>query len=497
MDAWAALADTLPEDWPPLCKHLKARCRALPWTTAQQRALERLREDLAARCGEDTRLAVRSSSPEEDLETASFAGGYETRLGVPLDGLEDALRDCAASSLDVRVLLYKMEHGFDDLAPRLAVVVQEQIDSTVAGVAFSLNPVTNDYDEAVIDANWGLGTSVVDGRVSPDHFVVNTVERSVVGATTGEKAVSVRLDAESGIREQEESRAADRTLSDAQLFELTDELCRIEALYKRPVDVEWAYVGDQLHVLQARPITTYVPLPTRPPWARLRMRTVLPRFLRRVARTIASTLWILLAPDRAWTAYREKVDAFETWVSEEIDFSRPLDAFRRRYLAPSARHFFQVTGPAFGAALFARRKERTRFLKRLESQVPSFPPVIDSRGRILRPPSQETDDGFRGMPVSPGVATGPAKVLHAVDEKPIKTGDVLVATTTDPGWTPLFVNAAAIVLEVGGALQHGAVVAREFGKPCVVGLDRATTLLKDGQQAEVDGTKGTVRLEGG
>ncbi|MEF8866140.1 MAG: PEP-utilizing enzyme [Salinibacter sp.] len=101
------------------------------------------------------------------------------------------------------------------------------------------------------------------------------------------------------------------------------------------------------------------------------------------------------------------------------------------------------------------------------------------------------------MPVSPGVATGPAKVLHAVDEKPIKTGDVLVATTTDPGWTPLFVNAAAIVLEVGGALQHGAVVAREFGKPCVVGLDRATTLLKDGQQAEVDGTKGTVRLEGG
>jgi hypothetical protein len=81
------------------------------------------------------------------------------------------------------------EHGFDDLTPCLAVVVQEQIDSDVAGTAFSLNPVTNDYDEAVIDANWGLGTSVVDGRVSPDHFVVNTVERSVVEATTEEKAV--------------------------------------------------------------------------------------------------------------------------------------------------------------------------------------------------------------------------------------------------------------------------------------------------------------------
>ncbi len=825
-NAWTALTDTPPENWPPLCEDLTARCRALPLTTAQERALERLREDLAARCGEEARFAVRSSSPEEDLESASFAGGYETRLGVPLDSLEEALRHCAASSLDVCVLVYKTEHGFDDLAPRLAVVVQEQIDSDVAGVAFSLNPVTNDYDEAVIDANWGLGPSVVDGRVSPDHFVVNTVERSVVEATTGEKTVSVRLDAGSGIREQEEPRAEARTLSDAQLLELTDELCHIETLYEHPVDIEWAYAGDQLHVLQARPITTHVPLPpelitapgeqrllyadtgmakgatinapisplgldwlktfmtgisewvfgsvelsldrdekpilfaggrayqnlsalltlvsperlakgfeesdsriaeilstvdadryclpTRPPWARLRMVTVLPRFLWRVTRMVASMLWAFLAPDRAWTAYRRKIDAFETGVSENIDFSLPLDAFRRRYLAPTARHFFQVTGPAFGAgfsalqmvdsvvgpsdesqalaaplkrglpgnvvvemgialhrlaqhldpadvedlsrlaerierrevpdaflrdwdrfldrwgcrgpdemdlatpryaddptialrqmatmapgeadfnpraaherlreerheayetlmnrlggirrALLRRlnrvierfagtrdtlkhelllvfhavrkrvlmegrrlvdegrldapedvfgltfddlsaaaedpsldlrdlRAERTRFLKRLEEHVTSFPPVIDSRGRILRPPSRETDDGFRGMPVSPGVATGPVKVLHAVDEKPIETGHVLVATTTDPGWTPLFVNAAAIVLEVGGALQHGAVVAREFGKPCVVGLDRATTLLKDGQQVEVDGTKGTVRLQ--
>ncbi len=288
--------------------------------------------------------------------------------------------------------------------------MKEQIESDVAGVVFSLNPVTNDYDEAVIDANWGLGPSVVDGRVTPDHLVVNMVERSVVEATTGEKTVSVRLDAESGIREQEDPRAEDRTLSDAQLFELTDELYHVERLYEQPVDIEWAYAGDQLHVLQARPITTHVPLPpelitapgeqrllyadtgmakgaainapispmgldwlktfmagisewlfgsvelsldrdeqpvlfaggrvyqnlsamltlasperlsegfegsdsriseilstvdaeqyrlpTRPPWARLRMVTVLPRFLWRVTRMIASMLWGLLAPGR-------------------------------------------------------------------------------------------------------------------------------------------------------------------------------------------------------
>jgi pyruvate,water dikinase len=76
----------------------------------------------------------------------------------------------------------------------------------------------------------------------------------------------------------------------------------------------------------------------------------------------------------------------------------------------------------------------------------------------------------------------------------VEKGDILVAYTTDPGWTPLFVNAAAIVLEVGGVLQHGAVVAREYGKPCVVGIDRVVSSLADGDTVEVDGTAGTVRV---
>jgi pyruvate,water dikinase len=88
---------------------------------------------------------------------------------------------------------------------------------------------------------------------------------------------------------------------------------------------------------------------------------------------------------------------------------------------------------------------------------------------------------------------GPVKVLARPDEKPVLAGDVLVARATDPGWTPLFVNASAIVLEVGGLMQHGALVAREYGKPCVVGVDRATEL-KDGTMVEVDGDAGVVRL---
>ena len=71
---------------------------------------------------------------------------------------------------------------------------------------------------------------------------------------------------------------------------------------------------------------------------------------------------------------------------------------------------------------------------------------------------------------------------------------MLVAYTTDPGWTPLFVNAAAVVLEVGGTLQHGAVIAREYGKPCVVGFDQMVSQFRDGQTVEVDGTAGVIRL---
>jgi pyruvate,water dikinase len=89
---------------------------------------------------------------------------------------------------------------------------------------------------------------------------------------------------------------------------------------------------------------------------------------------------------------------------------------------------------------------------------------------------------------------GSVKVLHRADEKPLLPGEILVTRATDPGWTPLFIHAGGIVLEIGGALQHGAVVAREYGIPCVSGLAGATDVLKDGQLVEVDGSNGTVRI---
>ena len=199
---WTALSEATPDKWAILCHELKGLCPTLPLTTTQRQALAELRKNLRA-LGDDALFAVRSSSPEEDLASASFAGGYETRLGVRLESLDDAVRLCFASSLDERVLVYKAEQDFDVLCPRIAVVVQQQIDSEVSGVGFSLNPLTNDYDEAVIEANWGLGESVVAGLASPDHFVVDKVSAKLIEKKLGAKQVSIWLARAGGTVERE------------------------------------------------------------------------------------------------------------------------------------------------------------------------------------------------------------------------------------------------------------------------------------------------------
>ena len=127
-------------------------------------------------------------------------------------------------------------------------------------------------------------------------------------------------------------------------------------------------------------------------------------------------------------------------------------------------------------------------------RVKDWPRVIDSRGRIPRPPLSNTQDGLVGDAIAPGTVRGRAKVLHAPYEKPLEEGEILVTRASDPGWTPIFINAAGVVLEVGGPLQHGAIIAREYGLPCVSGLDGVTDLIKDGQWIEVDGSNGVVRI---
>ena len=126
--------------------------------------------------------------------------------------------------------------------------------------------------------------------------------------------------------------------------------------------------------------------------------------------------------------------------------------------------------------------------------VKDWPLLIDSRGRIIRGKREDVEGGLGGDPISPGVATGRARVLHSPDGEPLVRGEILVTKAAEPSWTPIFINASAVVLEVGGPTQHGAIIAREYGIPCVSGVEEATKLIKDGQLIEVDGASGIVRI---
>ena len=147
-----------------------------------------------------------------------------------------------------------------------------------------------------------------------------------------------------------------------------------------------------------------------------------------------------------------------------------------------------------GLELRSLADENSAYYARFNRQL-NPPSLIDSRGFIPTLPRRPASENeLVGTPVSPGTVIGPVKLLKRADEKPVMPGDILVTRATDPGWTTLFLNAAGVLLETGGTLQHGASVARESCKPCIVGLDQITSRLEDGQMVELDGSSGIVTV---
>ena len=763
--------------------------------------------------------AVRSSALDEDGAEASFAGQYQTELGVKAEDVEAAIRRCFAASLAARITEYRRKSGLGSDHGHLAVIIQRQLASDIAGVGFSINPLNNDFDEALINASWGLGAAVVDGKVTPDHYLVSKPDRRLIERRLGDKQIRLALSDKGGVEEQPAPDASGWSLDDQQIDQLTAALVQIESLYQQPVDIEWAYVDGQLYLLQARPITTYLPLPPallspagdqrrlymdaslakgmtsnqpysplgsdqverafcamietwmgplppmrsadqlvcfaggrmymnvsdllwlvsskrlaksseatdklsaeilehvdsqryrtplRPVWLNGSLFWRLPRALwrlrglffclaqglfaprslqhkyQRVVESLCADLTALRSDNRPLHSLQAAVSQrmigefpvlmgsmlfgmisphlalgklrpgealaldqlsrgsqgnvivemnlalqrlaalldsehfknlsalagmlaqrqlpapfLEQWDgflarygwrgADEMDVATPryldqpmialkqmaalksrtssdlqsalaehgaarqqaqaqLEAGRgriRRFLLRKilqwnalfsgardtpkhvnvlANYVIRARALRIGAEctargrldsaeqvfdlnfddvqqaavdptldLHARREQRLSFLRRLRARARQFPPVIDSRGRILRaPPKPSTPGVLAAMPVSAGIARGPVKRMRHASDGEIQPGDILLAYTTDPGWTPLFVNAGAIVLEVGGVLQHGAVIAREFGKPCVVGIADLLGQFADGEWVEVDGAMGTV-----
>jgi phosphoenolpyruvate synthase/pyruvate phosphate dikinase len=818
---WQAFVQASDDERVSVSKDVKDFCQALVFSVEQKKTLTEIYDYLQSEG--IILMAVRSSSPEEDLEGASFAGIYETVLGVTVNQLEPAIKTCFASALDERVVAYKQQGGFDPLDPKIAVVIQKQIASAVSGVAFSLNPVNNAYDQCVINANFGLGETVVDGTITPDQAVVDKVTNTIMEKTSGKKDVAIYLKADGGTESRQPGSPFEFCLTDDQILAVTALTTRIEAVYGKPMDIEWAYEGEQLYLLQARPITAYYKLPAEmmtqpgeqknlyhdnilteqglsedlsllgmdlylstaryiapgPPTEdfmsidrgmafgsagrmytqfgrmlkiagknnmlktirpidslgsqileAMDMKEYIPKklpkgFIRNLIKTgLGAMIYIrplmrasskpdeylqhyikenaklrldLKAEYERDTSYenfafsiftrvgshlngtqlpalmasepargklkkmfknepesvqehlrsiersfpnnvtiemglalyelsqfsdmqqiatgQEFIKKLETnqlspefmekWQlfmddygfrgSKELDIATPryyekpgevfallktmqdhndpdlnprvifergakqrvesvqfleeylaekhpgkVKAFRKNYkllenfsaYRESPKYFIIMVTDYLRRRALALGKQWVE-AGRLDSVDQIFdlkwdefkqaevdpnlnirvlakanhdyfvqfnpnndpPNIIDSRGFIPKlPPQPLKENELVGTPVSSGTVRGQVKVLRTHDEKPILPGDILVTKATDPGWTTLFINAGGVLLESGGMLQHGASVAREMGKPCIVGIQDVTKILKDGQTVDMDADTGVIKI---
>jgi len=151
----------------------------------------------------------------------------------------------------------------------------------------------------------------------------------------------------------------------------------------------------------------------------------------------------------------------------------------------------RTVGKDLTARIAARRKRRQTELA-LEVPPVLFSDDLEAIGRPL--PEPEGGDKLQGIALSAGVAEGPALVLTEPSTAVPGEGFILVCSSTDPAWVPLFVRAKGLVMETGGVLSHGAIVAREFGLPAVAGLPGITGRLRSGQVLRVDGGRGTVTV---
>ena len=222
-------------------------------------AIKTAYREIQAQQGKGAPVAVRSSANAEDLPGLSFAGQQETFLNVRgEDAVVAAVKDCWASLWTAQAISYRHQNGIDQDSVAMAVVVQLMVPSEVSGILFTANPASGERAEIIINGSFGLGEAVVSGQVTPDTYIINRKDLSIQQELLGPKEHQIVADGDNGVR-MEHVAEADRSkssISPEQLNELCETALQIEALYEGlPQDIEWAFCGGILHLLQSRPIT--------------------------------------------------------------------------------------------------------------------------------------------------------------------------------------------------------------------------------------------------
>ena len=206
-------------------------------------------------------VAVRSSATAEDLPEMSFAGQQDTYLNVVgPDALIAAVVKCWASLWTARAIGYRARNGIAAEAVSMAVIVQTMVRAEASGVLFTANPLSGKRTEMVIDAGLGLGEALVSGQIEPDRYVT-TPDGRILDTRLGSKTVSIRPRAGGGTETLDEDAGTRQALPDSVITELARLGARVATLSGEPQDIEWAWDGRRLSLLQTRAITSLYPLP--------------------------------------------------------------------------------------------------------------------------------------------------------------------------------------------------------------------------------------------
>ena len=256
----AELRQAGPEDTARLCEAIReAITRAdMPGELAQ--AVTAAHERLRRGRGDDFVVAVRSSATAEDLGEASFAGQHATYYYVTGHLLHHMIKQCWASLWSPEAVSYRNIQGLDHGSVFMAVVVQEMILSEVSGVTFTANPVSGARDEIVTESSWGMGAAIVDGRVTPDRYVMHRNGLGLIEKRIACKHFMVPpVVADGGdgrLRDVPHHLQYRATLTEEQARQAAAWAVRAEEHFGNPQDVEWAWADGRFYLLQSRPITT-------------------------------------------------------------------------------------------------------------------------------------------------------------------------------------------------------------------------------------------------
>ena len=203
-------------------------------------------------------VAVRSSATAEDGADNAWAGQLDSFLNTKEDSLLEKVQLCWASLFTPRAIFYRFEKGLHKTKISVAVVVQKMVNSEVSGIAFSVHPVTEDRNQMIIEAGFGLGEAIVSGQITPDSYVIEKKENMILDVNISEQK-RMLIKKNNGGSEWVEvpiSKQNQQKMPGKDVVTFGKLILKIENHYGFPCDIEWAYEKGKFYIVQSRPITT-------------------------------------------------------------------------------------------------------------------------------------------------------------------------------------------------------------------------------------------------